>query len=281
MSRAESARLALPYEWGEEGPQRVGYAKQDENMHAAGGHLSTARDLARYLLAHLNDGMLDGQQALPAPAIRATHVQHAEQNRRFGSFRRFGWSLGWDLATYEGEIVLQRFGGFSGFHSHVSFMPTRGIGVVVLGNGGTASGVLADAIATYVYDRALDRPGLAERRDTRLQALADELDRRRAAVVEDLATRRARPQQTVLPLSAYVGVYENDALGRMEWSIEAGRLHVRMGVAQSDVEVYNGTLHQFRVALMGGGSVVAFDVPVGSLAASLWFRDRTFSRRVE
>lgn len=39
-----------------------------------------------------------------------------------------------------------------GFRSHVSFMPDRGVGVIVLTNASGAGSTLADAVATSVYD---------------------------------------------------------------------------------------------------------------------------------
>ena len=92
-------------------------------------------------------------------------------------------------------------------------------------------------------------------------------------------TRQARPQTTPLPLGAYVGTYESPALGRMVWTLENGRLQVRMGVAAGDVEVFNGAQHEFRVTLTGGGSVVAFDVTPGARQPSgLRWADQVFTR---
>jgi hypothetical protein len=248
-------------------------------MQAAGGHVSTVSDLARYLVAHINGGRLEGRQVLPEVAINSTHRQQAEQNRDFGSFHRFGWGLGWDMATYEGDTVLQRFGGFQGFFSHVSFMPDRKVGVVVLGNGGTASGIVADIVATYAYDRVLEKPRLAERTEQRWTAFLNDLERGRAAVAKDLATRRARPQTTPLPLDAYMGTYESEALGRMVWTIENGRLQARMGVARSEVEVYDGSRYQLRVELTGGGGIVTFKVEPGSQRPTgLQFMNQPFDR---
>ncbi len=279
MSKSDPNRLAQPYELRASGPQRVDYAKRDENMQAAGGHVSTANDLARYLVAHLNGGRISGRQALPEAAVKLTHRQQVGQNRDYGSFHGFGWGLGWDLATYDADTVLQRSGGFQGFHSHVSFMPERGIGVVVLANGGGASSLVADVVATYAYDRMLAKPGLTKRTEERWKAFSDELARGRAVIAKDLATRQARPQTTPLPLDAYVGTYENPALGRMLWTLENGRLHVRMGVARSDVEVYNGGQYQLRVELTGGGSVVTFDVAQGARQPTgLRFMNETFTR---
>jgi CubicO group peptidase (beta-lactamase class C family) len=280
ISKVDPNRLAQPYELrAGGGPERVDYAKRDENMQAAGGHVSTANDLARYLIAHLNGGRINGRQALPEAAVGLTHRQQVEQNRNYGSFHRFGWGLGWDLATYDGDTILQRFGGFQGFHSHVSFMPERGIGVVVLANGGGASSFVADLIATYAYDRVLAKPTLLARSEERWKAFVDEVARGRAAIAKDLATRQARPQTTPLPLGAYVGTYESPALGRMVWTLENGRLQVRMGVAAGDVEVFNGAQHEFRVTLTGGGSVVAFDVTPGARQPSgLRWADQVFTR---
>jgi CubicO group peptidase (beta-lactamase class C family) len=279
-SKANPDNLALPYELRASGPERVEYAKQDANMHAAGGHLSTANDLARYLVAHLNGGRIDGRQALPEAAVNATHRQQVEQNRDFGSFHRFGWGLGWDLATYDGDTVLQRFGGFAGFFSHLSFMPGKRVGVVVLSNGGGAGGGIADAVATHAYDLVLGKPGLAERDERRLAALTAQAARARESASRDSATRQARPQKTPLPLDAYAGTYENPELGRMVWTIENARLRVRMGIAQSGVEVYDGAQHQFRVELTGGGMVASFEVPAGARQpASVQFMSVTFVRR--
>jgi CubicO group peptidase (beta-lactamase class C family) len=279
MSKTDKNRLALPYELRQGRPERVEYAKYDENMHPAGGHVSTAQDLARYLLAHINGGRIDGQQALPESAIRATHQLQVPQNRKFGSFDRFGWGLGWDLARYNGDTTLQRFGGFQGFFSHVSFMPERKVGVIVLANGGDASGVVADAVATHAYDRVLGKSGIEQRADARLAALTDELARARAALAKDLATRQARPQMTLLPLETYAGTYESPAFGRMVWTLSDGRLQVQMGKARGEIEVYNGAEHQFRLALSGAASVVTFRVaPGANRPHELQFMNQLFAR---
>ena len=65
----------------------------------------------------------------------------------------------------------------------------------------------------------------------------------------------------------------------MVWTLENGRLRVRMGVAAGDVEVFNGPQHEFRVTLTGGGSVVGFNVPPGARQPSgLRWADQVFAR---
>jgi CubicO group peptidase (beta-lactamase class C family) len=280
ISQVPPNNLAQPYELAPDGRlERVSYAKTDSNMHAAGGHVSSANDLARYLVAQLNGGKINGRQALPEAVINATHQQQTEQDRMYGPYHRTGWALGWDIGTYDGEVLFHRFGGFSGFHSHVSFMPQPGIGVVVLVNGGDAASPLSDLVATYIYQRLLDRPNVAATFDENLTAYAKRLETGKAAVAKNAAARAARPQQIPLPLKAYTGTYESFALGKMIWTMAGNHLHVTMGAASSDVEVYDGTKNQFRVELTGNGEIVTFGVQDGaSVPPRLIYSGYTFER---
>jgi CubicO group peptidase (beta-lactamase class C family) len=279
MSKGDAARLAQPYEFRPDGPERVPYAKQDANMHAAGGHLSTANDLARYLIVHLNGGRIDGRQVLPEAAVRETHRQQAEQNRRTPLTQVHGWGLGWDLATYDGDAILRRYGGFPGFHAQISFMPERGLGVAVLANGGGASVGIADLTAAIAYDVLLGKSSAQSTSGERWAAFAAEAAGARQRLATDAVTRKARQQPTPLPLSAYAGTYESPALGHMVWTFEHGRLRVAMGVASSEVEVQDAAMNQFRVELTGGGAVVTFDVPgEDRRPISLQFLNEMFTR---
>ena len=134
ISKTESGQLAEPYVSRGESFERAEYQKEDRNMQAAGGHVSTVNDLGRYLAAHITGGRLQGRQVLPESAVVMTHRQQAEQRRRMGSFQRVGWGLGWDIERYADATVLRRNGGFLGFAAHLSFMPERKVGVVVLAN---------------------------------------------------------------------------------------------------------------------------------------------------
>ncbi len=258
MTKAKSDRLAMPYNLRESTLERIPFAKRDANMQAAGGHVSTVKDLCRYLLVQLNTGRINGKQVLPAAVIESTHLQQVPQKRRFGAFERFGWSLGWDMATYSGETVLQRYGAFPGFHSHLSFMPERKFGVVVLSNGGVTGQVLAELVATHIYDQLLGNVVAA----TATESLDAQIKMLRAATDKDRATRKARPQVTPLPLSAYAGTYESPALGRLVLTFANGKLRAKMGIAESDVEVYDGEKYQLRVEVVGP-AVLTFQVPAG------------------
>jgi len=124
-------------------------------MHAAGGMLSSVRDLSRWLLVNLSDGVLDGRRVFPREAMREVHAPQIGLDRRFGRLRRFAYGLGWYFGEDDGEIVVHHFGGYSGAQAHVSFIPDRGIGVAVVSN---TDSRLPHLIVELIYDTLRGRP---------------------------------------------------------------------------------------------------------------------------
>jgi hypothetical protein len=252
--------------------------KADANMHSAGGHFATARDLARFVAAHASGGRLDGVQVFPREMITSSHRSQIEQTQRSGPFTRSGWGYGWDLGTHGDETIVSRFGAFSGYRSHMSFMPDRGTGVVVLVNGGGVASIAADVMATYIYDRLGDRPNLAAAYKLRLADLRALADASKYNLAKDLAERRARIKPLPRPLQHYAGVYDNARLGDMEWRVVGGALAPRMGVAASPAEVFNANEEQLRVNFTGTAEIVDFAFASGAAARTLQYRGETFVR---
>ena len=261
VSQLAPDRIGEPHVMTAEGFERIRLAKADANMHAAGGHFASARDLARYVAAHASGGIIEGTRVLPESAIRATHRQQAHQSRRFGPFMRHGWAYGWDLGTYDGDTLIHRFGAFEGYRSHMSFMPQRGIGVVVLVNGSQSASPAADLLATYIYDRLRGKPEAEARVRAAIDSLSSRAVTARADLARHLEERRARLAPLRHPLEAFAGRYENPRLGRMEWRVVAGGLEMRMGVAHTRAEVYDAPKNQLRVEVTGSGDVAEFVFP--------------------
>lgn len=278
-SPGDSTRLAMPHEAAPEGFRRVYLAKQDGNLHPAGGHFSSARDLARWLIVELNEGRIDGRQVEPAAVIRETQRPQSTQDRMALVIHRHAWGLGWDIGTLYGDTILHRPGGFAGYNSHVSFMPRRRLGVVILANGGGLSSVLVGLLLSGIYDP--DLGSVAAR--NRFNALADSFVIRvadqRQRLAADLARRAARPQTTAHPLVAYVGTYADPERGHLVWSLEGGKLSASMGAAVYDVEVYDGAGDRFRVEVGGNGNVAGFRFEPGAeRAASVTMMGTEFRR---
>src|SRR5262249_36449435 len=189
------------------------FAKRDVTMNAAGGQVATIRDLARWIIIHLDDGNLDGQQVFPASVVKRSHEVLGRQppNMRFAYFDRDGWAMGWDVGAYEGEPMISRFGAYSNFRSHLSMLPARRVGVVAETNGGIGQ-TLTSILAAYVYDVMLGKPEAEARGRARLDSLTARLAALRTPTAEPEAAAPPPPRP---PGAAHAGRHEEPALGRL------------------------------------------------------------------
>ena len=255
VSRAPAERLAQPYRREPTGFMRAPYGKGDANMQAAGGLVSTAADMARWLEAHINDGVVDGRRIFPASAIAETHRRQATLQQNVRGLSLNGYGFGWQIGTLGADTILNHGGGFLGFSTSMSFMPQRRIGVVVMTNENGTGSALAELAARAVYGRLISGEGFTADSLERLRA---EAGRVRDRIAADRARRAARPQTLPFPLEAYAGTYENEQYGRLVFSIVNGKLEARAGQAWSRVEVYDGANNALRVELTGSGEVARF-----------------------
>lgn len=266
VSRIDRDRLAMPYGPEPDGWRRLPYTKHDSNMQSAGGLVTTAADAVNWLRVQINGGRLGGEQILDEGAIAAAQYPQAEQDNSYLQFRRTGYGLGWQTGSYDGEPFTHHFGGFSGFHAHVSFMPEEDVGVVVLLNNSTPQ--LADLLARYVYDRLREVPDLEAKYAEEIERTKAAIANGRARVAADRERRAGRPQDLPNPLESYTGRFHNAEMGTVEFTLVDGELKASMGHMRSDVEVYDNERDMLRVELMGGGSVISFLFENGTDAAS-------------
>ncbi|HJU69716.1 MAG TPA: serine hydrolase [Gemmatimonadaceae bacterium] len=255
ISRMPRERLAQPYRREPTGFARTHYGKGDANMQAAGGLVSTAADMARWLEAHINAGVVDGRRIFSASAIAETHRRQATVRANARGLAVNGYGFGWQIGTVGADTVLTHGGGFLGFSTSMSFMPQRRIGVIVMTNENGTGSALAELAARAVYSQLINGQGFTADSLARIRAEAEGFRERVAA---DRARRAARPQTLPFPLEAYAGTYENDLYGRLVFSVVNGKLEARAGAAWSAVEVFDGAQNALRVELTGSGSVARF-----------------------
>ena len=97
---------------------------------AYGGLLGPVTDAARFVRMHLRDGELDGMRVLDAASAR-----EMREVRSLGKHTDFG--LGWfrPSSARDAEVpFVQHLGGGAGFFNVMRIYPTRGLGIVVMGN---------------------------------------------------------------------------------------------------------------------------------------------------
>ncbi|MEN8143751.1 MAG: serine hydrolase [Gemmatimonadota bacterium] len=231
-SRIPDESLAFPHDIGAEGMKRIRLAKDDPNLGPAGGHFTTASDMARLLYAELNNGRLDGGQAIPAAVIEQSQRAQVPQEREFLHYVRHEWAMGWDIGTYESDTVYHRPGAFAGYYSNVAFIPAHGFGVAVLANGGGAGLRVAETVVGAIYDELLGSEDVLARMDAGLDQLAERLPGQQARLAGMMAemTFLEKPRRSI---DAYTGTYEDAAWGTVEVVEVDGELEARWGMVVS------------------------------------------------
>ncbi|WP_193166370.1 serine hydrolase [Microbulbifer hainanensis] len=276
LSGLPEQRVALPHTIATSPASRIPLLKADANLHAAGGHFSTASSLARFVAAHISGGIIEGKRLLPERPLLLTQTQHSQQDRQFGDYHRTGWGYGWDIGDYEGERLLHRFGSFAGYRAHMSLMPDHSIGVVVLANANTPA---VDLMANYIYAQLLDRDGVTERFASKLKEFESRLATYREHYKTDLQKRKQRSSALAHQLKTYTGTFQNAELGTMVWHLRKTGLEVRMGIAHSAAEIYNAADNEFRIEVTGRGSVAHFLFDASGNVTGVRFLERVFAKQ--
>jgi CubicO group peptidase (beta-lactamase class C family) len=224
MSDAERNKwtVAKPYSFMSESNHSPVYlVKQDNIMQSAGGMISTSNDLARFLIAQLNDGKVDGKQIFPRSVIKKSHQVQAPVNQSFGDFKRDGYAWGWYKGEYMNQQMFHHFGAYDADFSHLSYMPEQKIGLVVLNNEMILGSRLTQDISRIAYSILLQQPE-AEIKDKTQELMqsalerAAKIDKKMKDKAEEISSRK---WQLSLNKSSYTGSYYHPLNGKIEVSL--------------------------------------------------------------
>lgn len=225
--KAEAKNAAVSYLTPARGEFEQTYTKAESQMHAAGGAFSTITDMARWTLLELGDGAVSGKQLLPRRAIEQTQARQVQLDWTYYEFRRFAAGLGLYDADYEGDILTHHFGG----ETHFSFMPERGIGVVVLTNAIGDGALVTHRLAALIYDEMLRKPDMDARWTRRLEEIDGPYDRKNSQIAAYMEKLKSLAPMGPRSMSEeeLEGVYRNDRLGDAHVSDVDGSLAIRIG----------------------------------------------------
>jgi len=207
---------------------------------AAGSVHASARDLAKWLIFHLGDGAAGGKRLVSASALAETHTPQMpiplgdDERELYAQPTQMSTCFGWVVIDYRGQPLVAHSGIIDGFTTQLTMAPRAKLGVVVVCN------LHATRFNLAVSDKILDQLlGLPQRDwDARLSAVLRRQDEaRREKARAELARRRTdtKPSQ---PTSAYAGLYENPAYGRLEVAERGGALELRWHALRGPLEHY-------------------------------------------
>lgn len=284
VSGLDPRRIARPHRLQADGRYVTEpFQKTDVTMNAAGGHLATLSDLARWTIVQMDSGRIDGRQVFPSSAVERSHdliARHTrDQSRRFAFFDREGWAAGWDIGSYEGERMVSRFGSYHTTRSHLGFLPNRRVGVVAMSTGGLGSS-LTDVIAALVYDLDAGRADARTRAATRLEDLRRRLTSSQRATAASDSTRAARQQKPLgRPLSDFTGRFTAPSYGTLEFVLRNDRLEYSWGVLRGPAEIFDAATQQMRIEMGGSGTPVRFHFSGSGPARTVELQSIRFERR--
>ncbi|MFN3189518.1 MAG: serine hydrolase [Aureliella sp.] len=205
-----------------------------DNMAAAGGVISSAKDMANWMRVQLGRGEFspDDGEATRLFSMAQSHqmwrahtpipVSEASLRKTPSThFRAYG--LGWSLSDYQGCKLAVHGGGYDGMYSQTLLVPEKRLGVVVLTNSMTS-------ITSSITYRVLDSFLGVELRDWSSERLVDfKKSRESFAGRIDTATKiQVEGTKPSHDLAAYAGDFRCPLYGNAKIELEGKGLVLRL-----------------------------------------------------
>jgi len=195
-----------------------------DNMNPAGGIVSCAEDMAKWMLVHLDEGRLpDGARLFSDRTEReltslvtpiAVTLPPAELLALRMNFR--GYALGFNVNDFRGRKLVSHTGGLTGYVSRLALVPELELGITVLTN--QESGEAYNSVIYAVLDHAMG----AVPTDW-VDAYLKVRERGRASTAEAMKKAEAKRDAAAKPslaLPDYSGTYEDAWYGPIAIALE-------------------------------------------------------------
>lgn len=273
--------IAKPYQW-QGSFELLPQTKNDNTIHGAGGHFTTVEDLAIWLKAQVNKGMIGGVQILPQGAFTLAHEPQAAVDETFYRFVRTGYGLGWMIADFEGEKIIHHFGGFPGYRTHISFLPERRLGVAALVNASNSVAFeVPDVVAAFAYDFMTKKPQMEKIYQDELRRLVETRNEHLEIYAERREKAEARTHTMPESLTPYVGNYLSDALGSMVVTAENGELMARVGNLDANLVYIGNDSFDANFRVFNEEDGIRFHISPAGLADGLEYLEGEIWRRID
>jgi CubicO group peptidase (beta-lactamase class C family) len=215
---------------GREPPTVVRPFADNSGYWPAGFMFSSAADLARFTIAFMNAGVIDGHTVLKPSAIAAMSTGYADVPSSVENAR---YCYGLTTAVHRGVRLVEHGGAIDGFGASVRMLPDQKAAVVVLVN----------------------------RSGAQLQKTSERALELLATLQSSTPPSTAPIAMTTAELAKFAGVYVNPPV-RIELTTRDGKLYFRRGAQEAEI-VRVGDL-RFSMTLTPGGSAQTFALVPGA-----------------
>ena len=137
---AKSADRAVGHRLNRLGRPEVVDYYPEEVPDPAGSIHSTARDLAQWAIFQLGDGRWGGRRIVSAANLAETHTPQMVirlegiERELHPETVQMSYGMGWVLEDYRGVGLCSHAGAIDGFRAHITLIPEKKIGIVLLNN---------------------------------------------------------------------------------------------------------------------------------------------------
>ena len=208
-----------------------------DNGAPAGAIYSNVSDMAKWITAQLNGGLLpmktaEGKEQRLFKAARqremwslVTPIPISEPPPALAATKpNFnGYALGWNLSDYRGKKIVSHTGGFPGMVSKVALVPELNLGLVVLTN--QEQGAAFQAVSWRVLDAFFNVPATDW-----VKVYSDVIKKRGQDADEGWqkhVAARVKDAKPSLPLAKYAGSFRDAWYGDVTIADEGGKLMMR------------------------------------------------------
>ena len=200
----------------------------------AGGIVSTAKDMAKYVAFQLGDGTCKGSRIVSEEQLKMAHTPQMNGTPYFWQLEEVTecqYGLGWFTDKYRGVQMASHGGNTLGFSALVTILPEKDFGVVLLAN--ATSNFMIYPLTYMILDDVLglDECGWNEKFQGTIGAIF-------AAMAEGqkaLAASQVQGTTPSRPAEEYAGIFVHPAFGTLELAFADGH--------------YVGTLNGFEAVL--------------------------------
>ncbi|MFC2157041.1 serine hydrolase [Acidobacteriota bacterium] len=213
--------FALPYKEEKGKFKRIPF-RDITTVGPAGSINSSVREMAQWVLVHLNNGKYKGQQILKSQTVQDMHLAHMPTGGTpaLREVTPADYGLGWFVDSYRGHQRFHHGGNIDGFSALVSVLPDDSVGFVVLTNmNGTP---LPELLVRHASDLILG----AEERNWIALSVTERARGQRAEKESEKnkGTRQVKGTKPAHEVKQYAGLYNHPGYGDMKVFIDGNTL---------------------------------------------------------
>ena len=198
---------------------------------AAGGILSSAGDMCKWMMVQLNKGKYGDSlknalfTEISQQEMWKIHTTlNVDKNPRYKSHFS-GYGLGWMLKDVRGNMVVSHTGGMPGMLSKVTLIPDLNFGLVVLTNTSEGGAFVFEAVSRTIVDSylGLDKMNWTEK----IAAYANQYENKGDSVTTKVWETVKANRNIKVDAEKYTGIYEDKWFGKTEVFLKDGQLWFR------------------------------------------------------